>query len=202
MTDSAPRPRGRPGTSADTRARLIAAAIEVFLERGYADTRVQDITNAAGFTTGALYAHFGSRMEILAEALLTEGRRLVADMTDQAAHADIEDSNVSRRVAERLTGETRDIDRLMLEAITMATRDEDAREAIVPALVQIGEQLSDLAVLARDLGVVSDSTDPHAISLLYLSIILGSTIIRALDLPRADTDRVDDLLLRLRGTTT
>ena len=150
MTDSAPRPRGRPGTSADTRARLIAAAIEVFLERGYADTRVQDITNAAGFTTGALYAHFGSRMEILAEALLTEGRRLIADMTDQAAHADIEDSNVSRRVAERLTGETRDIDRLMLEAITMATRDEDAREAIVPALVQIGEQLSDLAVLARD----------------------------------------------------
>ena len=84
----------------------------------------------------------------------------------------------------------------------MATRDEDAREAIVPALVQIGEQLSDLAVLARDLGVVSDSTDPHAISLLYLSIILGSTIIRALDLPRADTDRVDDLLLRMRGTTT
>lgn len=99
----------------------------MFLERGYADTRVQDITNAAGFTTGALYAHFGSRMEILAEALLTEGRRLIADMTDQAAHADIEDSNVSRRAAERLTGETRDIDRLMLEAITMATRDEDAR---------------------------------------------------------------------------
>lgn len=104
----------------------------MFLERGYADTRVQDITNAAGFTTGALYAHFGSRMEILAEALLTEGRRLIADMTDQAAHADIEDSNVSRRAAERLTGETRDIDRLMLEAITMATRDEDAAKRSFP----------------------------------------------------------------------
>ena len=51
MTDSAPRPRGRPGTSADTRARLIAAAIEVFPGRGYAHTRVQGITHAAGFTT-------------------------------------------------------------------------------------------------------------------------------------------------------
>ncbi|MCB1028277.1 MAG: helix-turn-helix transcriptional regulator, partial [Microthrixaceae bacterium] len=60
MTDTAPRPRGRPGTSADTRDRLVAAAVEVFLERGYADTRVQDITEAAGFTTGALYAHFNS----------------------------------------------------------------------------------------------------------------------------------------------
>lgn len=103
MSDPATRPSGRPGTSADTRARLVAAAMEVFLERGYADTRVQDITDAAGFTTGALYSHFNSRMEILAEALVTEGERLVNELSDGLASAVNGRDPITVRLAEQLT---------------------------------------------------------------------------------------------------
>ncbi|HET7014110.1 MAG TPA: TetR family transcriptional regulator, partial [Streptosporangiaceae bacterium] len=46
---------------AETRERLLAAAAEVFAERGYDGTRVADIAAAAGVSNGALYAHFGSK---------------------------------------------------------------------------------------------------------------------------------------------
>jgi AcrR family transcriptional regulator len=44
--------------SGSTRDRLLAAAVEVFVEQGYEGARVQDIARAAGLTTGAIYANF------------------------------------------------------------------------------------------------------------------------------------------------
>lgn len=199
MTDTAPKPRGRPGTSADTRARLVAAAKDVFLERGYANTRVQDITDAAGFTTGALYSHFDSRMEILAEALLTEGERLVDEVAGSLVDFTAQGGVATSRLAEQLTGGTRDVDRLMLEAITLATRSDEARTTIVSALTRVSDRLDILLKAALDGGRLDPSTDPQAASLLILSIILGGTVVRALDLPRADADRVTEIIVRARG---
>lgn len=53
----------------DTRERLLAAATEVFVEKGYAGTRVAEIARRAGLTTGAIYGNFGSKADLLTEAL-------------------------------------------------------------------------------------------------------------------------------------
>ena len=64
-------------TAAETRERLLRAAADVFAERGYDGTRVADIAAAAGVSNGALYAHFGSKAELLVDALRAHGRRLL-----------------------------------------------------------------------------------------------------------------------------
>ena len=46
-------------------ARLAAAAIELFYERGAQATTVRDITAACGLTPGALYNHFASKDHLL-----------------------------------------------------------------------------------------------------------------------------------------
>jgi len=48
-------------TGAETRARLLRAAADVFAERGYDGTRVTEISAAAGVSNGAMYrrAHAG-----------------------------------------------------------------------------------------------------------------------------------------------
>jgi AcrR family transcriptional regulator len=46
-------------------ARLAAAAIELFYERGALATTVRDITAACGLTPGALYNHFASKDHLL-----------------------------------------------------------------------------------------------------------------------------------------
>src|SRR5215475_3909202 len=67
-------------SAADTRERLLRAAAAVFAERGYDGTRVADIAAAAGVSNGALYGHFGSKAELLVDALRTHGRQLLADL--------------------------------------------------------------------------------------------------------------------------
>ena len=56
-------------TAAETRERLLRAAADVFARRGYDGTRVADIAVAADVSSGALYAHFGSKAELLVAAL-------------------------------------------------------------------------------------------------------------------------------------
>ncbi|WP_158018854.1 TetR/AcrR family transcriptional regulator [Mycobacterium basiliense] len=53
------------------RDRLLAAALRLFAEKGYAATSVADIQRASGLApgSGALYKHFGSKRELLEAAV-------------------------------------------------------------------------------------------------------------------------------------
>lgn len=57
---------------------LVAAAVHLFGEKGYASTSVADIQVACGLTpgSGALYKHFASKGDLLAEAV----QRYVSDL--------------------------------------------------------------------------------------------------------------------------
>jgi AcrR family transcriptional regulator len=68
-----PRRRDAEGTTsarAVRRAELLAAAAEVFAERGYAATTVREVADAAGILGGSLYYHFDSK-ESMVEEILT-----------------------------------------------------------------------------------------------------------------------------------
>jgi AcrR family transcriptional regulator len=55
----------RAQRQAQTRSELLAAAREVFLAEGYDGASVARIAEAAGYTTGAIYANFGGKDELL-----------------------------------------------------------------------------------------------------------------------------------------
>jgi len=50
---------------AETRARLLAAAAELFADQGIDAVSVDAVAEAAGRTSGAVYAHFGSKQGLL-----------------------------------------------------------------------------------------------------------------------------------------
>src|SRR5689334_11787752 len=50
---------------ANTRAKLVNAALELFAMRGYAGTSVDAIAEAAGVSAGLLYHHFDSKAAVL-----------------------------------------------------------------------------------------------------------------------------------------
>jgi AcrR family transcriptional regulator len=69
---------------AQSRQRILAAAIELFAASGYAGTSMRDIAEAVGMTKAALYYHFSSKEEVLeavTEPLLAEIEALVQRVT-------------------------------------------------------------------------------------------------------------------------
>jgi AcrR family transcriptional regulator len=61
-----------------TRAALIAAGRELFGERGFAATSIEDLASAAGVTRGALYHHFDSKEDLFAAVFETVETELMA----------------------------------------------------------------------------------------------------------------------------
>ncbi|MBX6366303.1 MAG: helix-turn-helix transcriptional regulator, partial [Gemmatimonadetes bacterium] len=59
----------------DVRARLIAAAARVFSETGYRGATTRRIAQEAGVNEVTLFRHFGSKWELIREAVLAYGRR-------------------------------------------------------------------------------------------------------------------------------
>jgi AcrR family transcriptional regulator len=51
--------------SKETSHRILTQAMRIFLEKGYHGTSIDDITQAAGVTKGALYWHFRSKEDLL-----------------------------------------------------------------------------------------------------------------------------------------
>src|SRR5260370_144699 len=116
-------------TAAETRERLLRAAARAA---------------AGGVSTGAIYAHFGSKAELLPGALRRHGRRLLADLF--AADPD-------RSVTELLLAAGRWLPRrpdprsyLIVEALVAARRDEDVAR---PMRDYIGERADWIGGLMR-----------------------------------------------------
>ncbi len=57
--------------SPECRGRVVAAAIEAFQTRSYAEVTVSDVAEAAGVAKGTLYRHFASKEDLLTAAIET-----------------------------------------------------------------------------------------------------------------------------------
>lgn len=69
---------------AQSRERILASALTLFAERGYAGTSVRDIARAAGIAQGLLYNYFASKEDLL-YALFTQA---MADVHDSFGDAE------------------------------------------------------------------------------------------------------------------
>jgi AcrR family transcriptional regulator len=62
-----------------TRAALVAAALEVVSERGFAAASLDEIAARAGMTKGAIYSNFSGKAELLLAAMSAKGLTLASD---------------------------------------------------------------------------------------------------------------------------
>ncbi|MEO1802580.1 MAG: TetR/AcrR family transcriptional regulator, partial [Cyanobacteria bacterium J06629_2] len=59
--------RQTPQTEADTRTKILKAALQLFAKRGYEGTTTKDLAKSAGVAEGTLFRHFSNKKAILVE---------------------------------------------------------------------------------------------------------------------------------------
>jgi AcrR family transcriptional regulator len=110
----------RPQIDHIRKPQILAAAAEVIGERGLAATRISDIAERAGTSSGAVLYWFESRDELLAEALTQEEERFNAEVTESLA----EEPSASRRLALLIDASSGE-NVLWMELWTRALREPD-----------------------------------------------------------------------------
>ncbi|MCX7621322.1 MAG: TetR/AcrR family transcriptional regulator [Acidimicrobiales bacterium] len=73
--------------AAERRQQLLEVALEVFSERGFHQTSMNDVADAAGVTKPVLYQHFGSKRALFLELLRDVGERLLDAVGKATAEA-------------------------------------------------------------------------------------------------------------------
>ena len=76
-------------TKASRREELLAIAAELFAQRGFKNTTVRDIADAAGILSGSLYHHFDSKESMVDEILSTFQTELFRQY-DEVASSDLD----------------------------------------------------------------------------------------------------------------
>jgi|GraSoiStandDraft_15_1057317.scaffolds.fasta_scaffold143390_2 AcrR family transcriptional regulator len=177
-----------------TRDRLLAAAVEVFVEQGYEGARLQDIARAAGLTTGAVYANFRGKDELLFAAI---GAR--ADVEMDALLAEAQGRNpraLLELLGDRLVS-TRSQPPLLIDAISAARRDQELAGALRDRLGTRERLLVDIVERAKVDGTIDPALDSEVFARFGLTLAMGALVLRTLQVEAPAEGAWHELISRL-----
>ena len=194
------------------RERTIQAAVELFYERGYENTTLEAVAERLGVTKPFIYAHFGSKAELLAEIcgrgirssldsindvlaqkqtatqkLRLLGQRFVAAVLKDQKHIAIfarEEKNLAPGDFVRISNMRRDFDAKLCGLLDagIGTGEFKLSDSRVPALA-IGGLVSWIYVWYRPNGRLSQADLADEVSELILSMV-GAPKAAAASAPR------------------
>lgn len=196
MTDAAAARLANEGDD-PIRAKLIAAAAEVFAEKGYDGAGVAEIARRAGYTTGAIYGRFTGKAELLLAAIEARSENelevLFNEHRFEGRVTDILTTVGSHLVTDHMGDESA----LLLEAFVAARRDPEVRQLMQGVLDIRGDRLADLVAEAQATGAIDPALDAEAVVRFCHAVGFGFLLFRAVDLELPDPGPWEDLISRL-----
>jgi AcrR family transcriptional regulator len=177
-TSSIPNDR-RSRRSAEIRERLFRAALDVFSRKGFTETTVEDITNAADVGKGTFFNYFPSKDHILlafAEMQLARLKHAV----DEARENKVPIRQFFRSLVSLMTAEpvrNPDIVRILLLAFLSNQR---VRESMLDLQDRVLALHSEMIRLGQDRGEIRNELPATTIALVFRQTIFGTLLIWSL----------------------
>lgn len=179
---------GATGDADELGDRLLAAAAEVFAERGYDKAGVAEIARRAGVTTGAIYGRYPGKAELLVEAIDPHaGDELDALFADHHFVGRMQD--ILLAAGSRLV-ETDDNDAvgpsLLLESFVAARRHPDVGRVLRARVDERQRRLTEIVELAKADGGIDATIDTDSLVTFSHALGFGFLLLEALDMPMPD----------------
>jgi AcrR family transcriptional regulator len=160
---------------ASSRRALVDAALAEFSERGYEASTVADIAARAGVTTGAIYAHFESKLDLLVEAIGLAS-------PDEYADALVQALEVPGGALPLPDGSDRRL-HLLLDVVVLARRDPAVAAALRRGFGAYLASMTQAAEVGVALGFVDPLVPPAELTRLGVTISLGVLVLEAMGEP-------------------
>jgi AcrR family transcriptional regulator len=179
--------------------RLLAAAIEVFAERGYDRAGVAEIARRAGVTTGAIYSRYAGKAELLAAALAVHATddldALFADHQFQGRAEDVL-AIAGRHLVDAPADEGRGTT-LLAEAFVAARRDPAVAELLRGDVLERQQKLRTIIEAAKASGGISPALDTEALVTFCHALGFGFVMLGAVDVPMPAAEPWEQLIAHL-----
>lgn len=182
----------RERNSAERRERLFRSALELFARKGFAETTVEDITNAADLGKGTFFNYFPSKEHIL----LGFGEMQLGKL--QVAFEEMRSQNVPvpvfmRSLGARMTQEpirNPAIIRILLQAFL--TDDSKVRQPMLELQNRVIAIHTEMIRIGQQRGEVRNDLPPEVIAHVFRQTIFGTLLIWTLHRDGTLLSRMED----------
>jgi AcrR family transcriptional regulator len=178
-----------------TRAELVAAARAVFLSRGFHGASLEEISERAGYTKGAVYSNFAGKNELFLAVLDAHAAGRVRAYAEAAGGAESMDAAVRALSREMTTGAGADPRwvPVLIEFWTHASRHDELRRQVAERHERNIDGIAALlARLAGDHGVAF-RLPPYEVARGHAAQRNGMELERLLDPAAAQPDVMEEL---------
>ena len=189
-------PSRRERRRTEIRERLFRAALSLFAEKGFTETTVEDITNAADLGKGTFFNYFPSKEHIfIAFSEMQVGK--LQQQVDEARRSSAKMPHILHRLSVRMTaepGRNPEVVRLILmanlasEPVRFAMRENHARaRKLLTQLIEIGQQRGEIRA-NRPAGEIADA---------FRQLVFGTLLLWSLHGEGPLKERIDSALEQL-----
>ncbi len=197
-------PRVVPGYKEEAKRRIVSVALDVFAEKGYDQTTMEDIGNRLGVSKGALYLYFKSKEELFETICETRQRTLRRMLRASLKEGDLLASSldffnaITAQHSEYPIG-------LTFELISEAARNEKLKTILSEDYDKRLEILANFLQEQRSNGLLNDYVDVSSLaaslSALFNGLIIALILGKDVELvKRTWVDTVSGVLTALDGS--
>lgn len=163
----------------EIRERLVRSAFQLFAERGFSATTVEDITNLADVGKGTFFNYFPSKEHIFAAHVQRQMEKIQGLVAETGRSAEPVDE-LLHRLAVSLTGDAGSSP-AMLHSILVAVFSNESVRGIMAAGLEGGRKsLEELIVLKQQRGEIRDDLAAEEITLGFQRALLGTVFLWSL----------------------
>ena len=173
--------------SGEKAQRIIDAMRHSVAKRGTTGSTFDHVSREAGVSRGLLHYYFGTKEQLLVEAVRRDGELRIERLQAQIATATSADDLIELMVQnlQQTVREDPDFLTLVFELFTLSRRNEDIAVEYAALLRRTREQVAELLAFAQQEGVLHLHAEPEAIAEILFSLADGFAL-RMLSQPERD----------------
>jgi AcrR family transcriptional regulator len=189
MTDRAGEGADAAGTAQERRAQMLAAALRVISERGFADTRIADVAERAGVSPALVIYYFKTKDLLLTEAIrhyddswYAVGQRRMAELPSAAARLE---EIVAMSCLPEADPEPASGWQLWLDFWAQAARNDEVANVRRKSDERWRDEIASLVLAGQAAGEFRE-VDPAGFAVCLTALLDGLTVQIALEDPAVD----------------